>query len=221
MADSRIEGARLHGVSLSPFVRKVRVVCALKSIDYELVNVMPGAVDREFRKISPLSKVPVWEEDGWSVPDSSVICDYLERRVPSPSIHPEDLRARARDLFWEEYSDTRLVETGGPIFFQRVVRARVFKETPDEEIVRRQVEDVLPPVLDQVEALYVQSGEADPEALTLGAISIWSTFVNLEHADHPIDEARWPGLAGFMQTMGRHDALAALVEEERAALASF
>lgn len=219
--DSKIEGARLHGVSLSPFVRKVRVVCAIKSIDYELVHVMPGAADRAFRAISPLSKVPVWEEDGWSLPDSSVICDYLERRVPEPSVHPTDLRALARDLFWEEYADTRLVETGGPIFFQRVVRARVFKEAPDEGAVRRQIEDVLPPVLDQVEKLYVESGEADPAKLTLGAISIWSTFVNLEHADHAIDATRWPGLAGFMEAMGRHAALAALVDEERAALRSF
>ena len=38
----------LHGVSLSPFVRKVRAVLALKSIDYELVAVMPGAMDPEF-----------------------------------------------------------------------------------------------------------------------------------------------------------------------------
>jgi hypothetical protein len=40
---SKPSKGRLHGVSLSPFVRKVRAVLAIKGIDYELVNVMPGA----------------------------------------------------------------------------------------------------------------------------------------------------------------------------------
>ena len=46
-------GGRLYGVSLSPFVRKVRAVLAIKEIDYELVAVMPGAMSPEF-----LAKVP-------------------------------------------------------------------------------------------------------------------------------------------------------------------
>ncbi len=216
----RIEGARLHGVSLSPFVRKVRAVCAIKGIDYELVNVMPGAVGPEFRAISPLSKVPVWEEPGWTLPDSSVICAYLEDRVPSPSIHPEGARRKARDLFWEEYADTRLVDLGAPIFFQRVVRSRIFREAPDEAIVRRQSEEILPPVFDQLELLYVRGGEADPESLTIGAIAIWSTFVSLAHAGQEVDRERWPGLVDFLERFGRHAPLTRLVEEERALLAS-
>ena len=64
---------KLHGVSLSPFVRKVRAVLALKSIDYELVTVLPGAMDAAFLAKSPLSKIPVWEEDGFTLPDSTVI----------------------------------------------------------------------------------------------------------------------------------------------------
>ena len=101
-------GGRLHGVSLSPSVRKVRAVLAIKGIEYELVPVMPGAMAPEFLLLSPLSKVPVWEEEGFSVPDSSVIAAYLERVVPTPSVLPEDPRRMARDLFWEEYADTLL-----------------------------------------------------------------------------------------------------------------
>lgn len=212
-------GGRLHGVSLSPFVRKVRAVLAIKGIDYELVNVMPGAVTPEFVAISPMRKIPVWEEGDWSVPDSSAIAAYLERAVPSPSILPEDPRRFARDLFWEEYGDTRLVQASGPIFFQRIVRAKVFKEAPDEEVVRRHGEEHLPPVFDQLEALLLD--DVDPERPTLGALSIWSPIVNLDHAGHGLDRDRWPGLAAFLDRLGAHPALAALVEEERAALASF
>jgi glutathione S-transferase len=216
-----IQGGVLHGASLSPFVRKVRAVLAVKTIDYELVNVMPGAMDPEFLSKSPLSKIPVWEEDGWTLPDSSVICAYLDRRVPSPAVYPSDLRAFATSLFWEEYSDTRLVESGGPIFFQRIVRARVFKEPADEEIVRRHLEEVLPPVFDQLEALFIGRDRADPAELTVANLSIWSTFVSLDHTGFELDESSWPGLSGFLRTLGAHPVLSRLVEEERAALATF
>ena len=75
-------------------------------------------------------------------------------------------------------------------------------------------------VLDQIQALYVDGGEADPSTPTLGAISLWSTTVNLAHAGFEIDRARWPTLVGFLEAVAAHDPLARLVEEERSALAS-
>lgn len=222
-ADRPLEGARLHGVSLSPFVRKVRAVLAIKGIDYELVNVMPGAAPPDFAAISPMAKIPVWEEaDGWSLPDSTAICAYLDRRVPEPSIHPalvSDPRSFGRDLFWEEYADTRLVEATSPVFFQRIVRRHVLKEESDEEIVRRHVEEILPPVFDQVEALFIERDGADPGRLSIGHISIWAACVNLSHAGVEGDGGAWPGLVDFLERFSEHPALAAILEEERATLA--
>lgn len=215
-AGARPSRGRLHGVSLSPFVRKVRAILAIKGIDYELVNVMPGAMPPEFLAMSPLSKVPVWEEDGWSVPDSSVIAAYLERVVPTPSVLPEDPRRMARDLFWEEYADTRLVQAATPIFFQRVVRSKVFGEAPDEEIVRRHAEEILPPVLDQLEALFLT--DADSGRMTIGGLSVWSPIVNLGHSNHDLDADRWPELTAFAARVSAEPVLAALLEEERAML---
>jgi glutathione S-transferase len=205
-------------VSLSPFVRKVRTVLRLKSIDHELVNVMPGGMDPEFLAKSPLSKIPVWEEEGWTLPDSSVICAYLERVRPEPALYPSDPRKFAQVLFWEEYADTRLSESSGPVFFQRVVHEKFFKQPAEEEIVRRQLDEVLPAVFDQLEELFVAT--VDARQLTIATISVWSFFVNLDHAGYPLDAKQWPGLAAFLDTMGRHDVLHALVEEERAAMAS-
>lgn len=216
-----IQNGILYGASLSPFVRKVRAALAIKAIDYELVNVMPGAMDASFLAKSPLSKIPVWEEDGWTLPDSSAICAYLERRVPSPALYPSDARAFATSVFWEEYADTRLVESGTPVFFQKIVRQRIFKEPADENIVRRQLEEVLPTVFDQLEALFIGRDRANPAELTIGNLSIWSPFVNLDHTGFEIDTSSWPGLAAFLATLGAHPVLNKLVEEERAALATF
>ncbi len=224
MSDAKaLAGSKLHGVSLSPFVRKVRAVLAIKGIDYELVAVMPGALPPEFHAISPMSKIPVWEEaDGWTLPDSTSICAYLERQVPEPSIYPafaKDARALGRDLFWEEYADTRLVEATSPIFFQRFVRSRVLKEESDEEVVRRHIEEILPPVFDQLEALFIGRDRADAECLSIGNLSIWSACVNLAHVGFAGESGEWPGLVGFLERMAEHPPLAALLEEERAALA--
>ena len=209
----------LHGVSLSPFVRKVRAVLTLKSIEYELVNVIPGAMDPEFLTKSPLSKIPVWEQDGWTLPDSTVICAYLERIHPEPAIYDSDPREFASSLFWEEYADTRLVDSSTPVFFQRVVRGRFYQQPVDEDVIRRCVDEVLPPVFDQLESLFV-SGKAASEAprINIATLSVWTPFVNLAHAGFELDSTTWPRLAGFLEAMGGNPILSALVEEERAAM---
>jgi len=211
----------LYGVSLSPFVRKVRAVLALKSVPYELVNVMPGAMDPEFLAKSPLSKIPVWEEQGWTLPDSSAICAYLERIAPEPAIYPANDRLYATALFWEEYADTRLIEATTPVFFQRIVRAKVFKQPVEEEIVRRTLEEVLPPALDQIEALFIGRDGMDGSRVDIATLSVWSPFVNLLHTDWEIDAARWPGVAAFLTAMNGQPPLHELIAEERASLASF
>lgn len=215
-----IERGILHGVSLSPFVRKTRAALVIKSIEYELVNVMPGAMDADFLAKSPLSKVPVWEEeDGWTLPDSSVICSYLERTNPEPALYPSDPRACATALFWEEYADTRLVDSAGPVFHQLVVRKKFFKQPPEEDIVRRHLDEVLPSVFDQIEELFVDA--VDARELTIATLSIWAPFVNLDHAGILVDVKTWPKLASFLDIMGDHPILASLVEEERAGMSAF
>jgi len=214
------EKGTLYGVSLSPFVRKVRAVLAIKSIDYQLVAVMPGAIDPDFKAKSPLSKIPVWEEGDYALPDSSVICAYLERTHPDPPIYPTEARAYGRSLFWEEYSDTRLVDSVAPVFFQRIINAKIFKQPVDEEIVRRHAEEVLPPVYDQLESLFVASGIASASESTVADIAVWSVFVSLGHAGLELDRPRWPKLTDFISEMNAHPMLAALIEEERASLQS-
>ena len=44
---------------------------------------------------NPLGKVPVLEEDGFVLPESEVINEYLEERYPEPALLPADPAARA------------------------------------------------------------------------------------------------------------------------------
>lgn len=120
----------LYGINLSTFTRKVRLALAEKGLDYQL-EVTPMGSTR-LRALHPLGKIPVLENKGLVVPDSSAILGYLERIQPSPPLYPEQPEALARALWLEEYADTRLREVTLPFFAENVVK-RVFQgKAPDQ-----------------------------------------------------------------------------------------
>ncbi|MBA3427500.1 MAG: glutathione S-transferase family protein, partial [Actinobacteria bacterium] len=54
-------------------------------------------------------RVPVWEEGDWTLPESAVICEYLEEIYPDPPLWPADAGARAAARLlvfrFEDFSD--------------------------------------------------------------------------------------------------------------------
>lgn len=86
---------KLLGSIASPFVRKVRVALAEKSIAYSfsLEDVM-GADSAVFA-LNPLGKIPCLVLDhGPALHDSRVICEYLDGYDSNPMLIPAELRAR-------------------------------------------------------------------------------------------------------------------------------
>ena len=210
----------LHGVSPSPFVRKVRVVLIEKGIDYELESVMPGSTSDAFQKISPLGKVPVYQDGDFALPDSSVICAFLERSHPEPSLYPSEPRDYGRALWFEEYADTKLVEVIAPIFSQRVLQTIIYKQVCDEAIVERQLETVIPPVFDYLDAEVPADGWLVGGAFGIADASLGAMFVGLHHAGESVDRSRWPQLSAYLERLHARPSLAALIAEEEASLAA-
>jgi glutathione S-transferase len=207
----------LHGSPASPFVRKVRVVLAEKKLAYTLDPVMPFGPNPEFRKLSPLGKIPALTDDGKSLPDSSVICAYLERKYPEHPIYPSDPWEYGRALWFEEFADSALVSVTGPkIFFQKVVNPMFFNRPTDEEMVEKALHEELPPLLDYLE------GELDAGEGFVGGtfsfadVTIATQFVNFQHAGYAIDAQRWPKLAAHVAKTLARPSFAACIEEERA-----
>lgn len=210
---------KLHGVNLSPFVRKVRVALAEKNIAYEQDPVLPFGPREELMKISPLGKIPVYEEDGFTVPDSSVIISYLEQTHPNPPLYPSDPRDRARALFLEEFADTRILERVQPVFFERVVNPRFMNKETDSARVEEALKEGLPPVLDYLESQVSQGDAAVAGRFSVADIAIGSFFVNLMHAGEKVDASRWPKLAAYLEAVHARPSFKALIEEESKALA--
>jgi len=207
----------IHGVNASPFVRKVRVALAEKNIPYELKPQVPFGQPPEYMKISPLGKIPCLQDGDYTLPDSSCIIAYLERTNPKPALYPADPKEYGRALFLEEYADSKLIETIGAVFFQRVVRKLIFKQESDETIVRNKIDVEAPKVFDWLES---QIGDREWLVGTrfgIADIAVASPFVNFGHAGESVDGKRWPRLAAYLQRIHARPSFKALIEEERQA----
>lgn len=209
---------KVHGVGASPFVRKVRVALAEKGLDYELEPVFPFGASADFKKISPLGKIPVLQEDDYYLPDSSAILDYLEVAYPTPPLFPKDARARGRAVFLEEYADGGIAAKGtGAIFFQRIVGPRFMGQPTDEAVVKKAIDEEMPAIQDYLEScLDGADGFLVGDSFGIADIAVTSQFVNLAHAQYRVDAARWPKLAAYLDRMFARPSFAKLIEEEKA-----
>jgi len=207
----------LHGAHLSPFVRKVRVALAEKSIEYESIPVVPFNQTDEYLAKSPLGKIPCWEDGDFILPDSSCILAYLERIHPSPALYPSDPKEYGRTLWYEEYSDSKLIETIGPVFFERFIKKNVFQQETDEERVANQIK-AAEPLFD-----YLNGEIGDRDVLvgkhfTVADIAIGSVFANFEHAGERVDASRWPQLAAYVDRIHARPSYKQILEEEKASV---
>jgi glutathione S-transferase len=210
----------LHGGNLSPFVRKVRVALAEKGIAYESVPVVPVGQSREYLRISPLGKIPCYQEGEFILPDSSAILAYLERKQPNPPLYPSDPEQYGRALWYEEYADTKVAQVLSPAFFQRFVRPRYFKQPADEALIRKTIAEDAPPVFD-----YLEGELSDREFLAGGRFSVADIatatfFVNFAHAGEQVDASRWPSLVEYLARIHARPSFKAIIEGEKAEAAA-
>jgi glutathione S-transferase len=189
---------KLYGVSGSPFFRKARVVLEEKGIPYEtekLVSVSPKSP--ELLALHPMGKIPILRDGDVVVPDSSVICAYLEKKHPSPALYPDDPAELAKALFLEEYADTRMFEVLGPILFERVVKRFVFQQEPDEARVAELLARELPPVLDYLESQLPADRDTVLARFGIADAALGAQLGTLTLADVEIDARRWPRTASY------------------------
>ena len=208
----------IYGSNLSPFVRKVRVALAEKGIAYELDQINPFAPPPEFLAISPLKRIPVMRDTDLSghntLPDSSIIIDYLEHKFPKPALYPADAFQRGSALWFEEYADSIVAQTvGGGLFFERVVKKLMRRET-DEALCQKTLSETLPPLLTYLEREIGDRAFLVGDAFSIADISVASMFVNFLHAGETLDAAAWPQLTRYLRQIHDRPSFAPLIAEE-------
>ncbi len=190
--------ATIIGGVVSPYVRKVLAVCALKSLPYRLDPIIPFFGNAAFAEISPLRRIPVYIDDQVTLCDSSVICQYLEDRYPDPPLYPQDIAARAQARWLEEFADTRIGDVFiWRIFNEAVIRPGVWGQPRDVAAIDQAVTDALPEVMDYLERVAPADGFAFGP-VSIADIAIGVFFRNLRWSRVDVDAQRWPCTAGWI-----------------------
>jgi glutathione S-transferase len=208
----------VYGSSLSPFVRKVLAFAAEKGIEVELKPTGLGNKDPEFLEASPFGKMPGLRDGDFAISDSSAIVAYLEAVKPEPNLIPTEPKARARTIWFDEYSDTILFACGGKMFFNRIVAPRFLGQPGDEPVAAKAECEELPPLLDYLERVIPDSGYLVEDRLTLADISVASPFANFRHLDIVIDPARYPKVLRFAENILSRPSFNPWIEREAAFL---
>lgn len=125
---------RLYHTPTSPFVRKVLVVAhelALASkIETVFLRPSPLKADETLSKDNPLSKIPALIlDDGTSIYDSAVICEYLDTLHAGAKIIPPNGPARWRALRTQALCDG-ILESGIQVFYERTMRPKEMQWEP-------------------------------------------------------------------------------------------
>jgi glutathione S-transferase len=211
---------KLYGALLSPFVRKVRAVCAEKGVEYELIAQNPFDKSDAFLKRSPLGRIPALEdESGRTLADSSVIVEYLEDRFPQPPLFPSDPYDRARVRWFDEYADGGMAPSiTAKVFFQRVISAKLLKTPPDEKIIAAGLAEV-PRYFGYLEGELGSNEYLVAKRFTLADLSVATQIVNLQHAEVALDTAKFPALARWFDRIVERPSIKPLIEQDRAFLA--
>ena len=189
------------GNYLSPYVRKVLVCLDLKGVDYQIDPITPFVGNDAFSQLSPLRRVPVLIDGELVLNDSTVICQYLEDKYPTPTLYPADIAQRAKARWLEEYADTRLADVLlWRLFCQLAVLRHVFGEQADERVVQKAREVDIPAALDYLETQLPADGFVFGE-LSIADISIACYFRTASFVRYAVDAQKWPRVATLLQRM--------------------
>jgi glutathione S-transferase len=133
-----------------------------KGLEGQIALVEPpgGTSSQAYLALNPLGRVPALEVDGIVIPESEVICEYLEDRFPEPPLRPADLHARARVRFMSRFGDLDLQRTYPPLFSQ------LDPATRDPDALRKGLDDLYQR-LDQLEGFLSTGPYAVGDQLTL------------------------------------------------------
>jgi glutathione S-transferase len=166
---------------------------------FEVVPVIPVSPPPGWQELSPLGKIPVLRSPQLTVADSSVIAQYLERIQPQPAIYPTDPVELARALWFEEFVDGGLApHVLGGLLLQRVFAQRFLKRAPDEALIRRSLEQEIPPKLAYLEG-NIRGEFLVGSSLSIADITVASMLINFQFAGERLHD--YPKLQRYLRAL--------------------
>jgi glutathione S-transferase len=199
---------QLYSENQSPFSAPVRIAIYAKALDIEIVAPPGGLRSAEYHRINPLGTIPcLMLDDGTRLPESSAIMEYLEEKFPDPPLLPMNPEARAQ---------VRLLQRIGELHIttQTVELARL-PDAGDETAANR-----LTKIVRGLAALQnILTGDtfaAGPN-LTLADCQLAPALFRVPRVVGAFMSrdliGAYPKVARYVETSGRHKAIARVLEE--------
>jgi glutathione S-transferase len=208
----------IHGVPLSVHTRKAIVTAIVKDLDYRfevVIPVVPGNPPANWGTLSPTGLIPVLQDDGFTLGDSTAICLYLEKKQPSAPVLPADAQGYARTLWFDAYAGgTIFRNVVHPLFHQTVVNPNIRKVPTDGAIVDDVLSNVAPRVFGYLEG-EIGGKFLVGNALTLADIAIVSNLIVYRYLGFPLDGRSYPKLTTYLHAMTAHDAFQRALADEK------
>jgi glutathione S-transferase len=128
----------LYHLPLSPYARKVRLVLAEKRLPFELRLEKVWERRPEYLDLNPAGTVPTLVEDhGLVIPDSAVICEYLEEAYPDGSLLGRTLAERIEVRRLASWFDGKFAaEVTRNLYGEKYLRRLTHRGNPDPAAIR-------------------------------------------------------------------------------------
>jgi glutathione S-transferase len=198
---------KLYGTRLSPFVRKVKIALEEKGISHESGDLVPLPKTPELLAMNPLGKIPILRDGDVVVPDSSVICAYLEAKFPACALYPSDPAELARALFLEEYADAHMSTGWGALVYERFIKPTYLGESTDAARTEQLLAEVgarwfdggpLLPVMDFLESQVPEHGDCVLSRFGIADVALGAHLGWPQAVGVALDARRWPRVARYL-----------------------
>lgn len=210
---------KLHVFPLSPRAFKTMWCANHLGIPYEIAMVdFAKGTQRtpEFTVLNPNMRMPVLEEDGFTLWESNAIIQYLASKKPEAGLLPEEPKARAAIVKWQFWESAHWDPACAIFAFENYVKKLFGRGEADEKEIARGNELMArnAPVLDG--ALQKHRYVAG-ETLTAADFSLGGMFWIAENAKFPLEAYR--GIQRWGADLQSLPSWRATAEAARAAMA--
>lgn len=122
---------KLCGFAVSNYFNKVKLSLLEKGVPFEEELAYPSQKE-EFRKDSPMGKVPFLRTDKGVLTESQVLTEYIEDMYPAPALYPKDPfeRARCREII--EHLELHIELPARRLYYEVFFGGSVSDETKKE-----------------------------------------------------------------------------------------